>query len=208
MRKINLVEMCVDFLAGGDAPADIRGKYHPAMVEKFLEAAYSDWINEIYLESKHFTDFSRLDSFCQVYDVDVTDLGDDKWECELPFAPMQLPDNMGIRQVFYVDDETSAFSYLENNADPVFSALEVNLIDTNPEFKVVREDNAHMLKLKNLADGTTQVSVRMIVPMEEMDDFDQVPIVAGKELALFDMVAERLSKKPHPEIINDSNPDQ
>ena len=55
-----------------------------------------------------------------------------------------------------------------------------------------------------MADSTANVSVRMIVPMSYMDDFDDVPLPAGKDGALKDMVIERLMGKPKEDAINDN----
>jgi hypothetical protein len=43
MTKQNLVDLILDWLAGGDAPSDIKGKYHPEIISKHLELTKSEY---------------------------------------------------------------------------------------------------------------------------------------------------------------------
>jgi len=204
MRKIELIELCKDYLSGGDAPADVKGKYHDEVITKYVEAAYNDLLYEVYVQSEQNSDFSPFDNYTEVFTLAVVADGVNAGTIELPFPVVSLPDNMGIRQVMYTDDETSAFSYLESNSDPVWNELEVDSVDENPEFKYYREDNKHKMYLRKMVDNTTEVKVRLVVPLSYMDISHQVPIPAGKELRLVDFVVERLKGKNPEDIINDN----
>ena len=47
MKKKELVELIINYLSGGDAPAEIKGKYHPLDIEKYLEIVYNDIILQL-----------------------------------------------------------------------------------------------------------------------------------------------------------------
>lgn len=204
MRKIELIEMCKDHLAGGDAPADVKGKYHDEIITKFIEAAYEDLLYEVYIQSKKYSDFSPLDNYTETFTRTVTADGVNAGTIELPFPLVALPDNAGVRQVMYTNDESSGFSYLETNSDPVWSELEVDSVDENPEFRYYREDNKHKMYLQKMADNTTEVKVKLVVPLSYMDISHHVPMPAGKEGRVFDFVVERLRGKNTEDIINDN----
>lgn len=209
MRKIEIIELIQDFLVGGDAPADIRSRYHNEIITKHVEAAYRDLIYEVWKEAKQYSDYSQLDGYSQLFTVSVSAIDTNNGTGDLPFPPVQLPRAEGVRHVHYTDDETSDFDYVDNNRMPTFASLEVDTVLGDPYFFIEKAaDNENKIQLRNMADNTTDVSVRMIVPMSYMDDFDDVPLPAGKDGALKDMVIERLMGKPKEDAINDNVPNQ
>ena len=50
--------------------------------------------------------------------------------------------------------------------------------------------------------------MKLIVPLEEIDDFDEVMIPAGKEELLIRDTIELLMSKPPEDNINDSKPNR
>ena len=73
MRKINLIELVIDFLAGGDAPDDVKGKYHPEIIANHLALAYNEAVLESYLEGKAYSDYSILDAWARNYPINIID---------------------------------------------------------------------------------------------------------------------------------------
>lgn len=207
MRKIELIELVQDYLAGGDAPDDVRGRYHPEIISNMLAMAFNDIIMATYLEAKTYSDYSMLDSWALNYTLNITNS-----KVTLPYPPVQLPNNMGIRQVSPSDDNTNAFAYRENNANAVFAALEVGSISEKGTFYLEMETttkgNVSVLYLGNVPTGCNSVKVKMIVPFEQMDDYDYVSIPGGKDKQLIGNVIEILRSKPPEDIINDNKAEQ
>jgi len=210
MRKIELIEMVLDNLSGGDAVADVRGRYHPQMISKFLEAAYNDLIYQVVeaaIDRKNNkVDFTVVDAFAKIHrNIAVSDDADRSLKYSiLPFAPLKLPEDRGIRMICPEDDPTNPFAPVDNNSQAVFAALDVGVVDDVPtyflekmvgnEYRVYYPDDV----------VTTKVTMLLILPLSEYDDYDDIPMPAGKDLSIVDTVVERLREKPQEDVVNDN----
>jgi hypothetical protein len=203
MRKITLIELVLDHLAGGDAPDDVKGKYHPEIISNLLALAYNEVVMTTYLEGKMHSDYSVLDAWALNHTINITDNA-----VPLPYPPVQLPNGMGILQMAAGSDLTNVFAYRETNANAVFNELEVGSVSTKPFFHL--EVNAgsgthsHVLQLGKVPDGCTFVKLKMIVPFDAVDDFATISIPAGKERQLIDGVIALLREKPPEDTVNDN----
>jgi len=209
MRKIELIELVSDYLNGGDGPDDLKGRFHDQVIKKHIEAAFNGIVFKTYMEGKQYADYSVLDSWARNYSLTIQALVTGKGHVRLPYPPMQLPNNMGILQVASSKDLSLVFAYRETNSNAVFAALEVGTVSTKPFFYL--EQNAtgsgietHVLQLEKVPDGCTEVKVKMIVPLEVVDDFDQVMIPAGKEDMIIAQVMDLLRTKPPEDNVNDN----
>lgn len=209
MKKIDLIELVEDFLTGGDAPDDVKGRFHPEIIKKHIELEFRSLVFDVFLEAKRFSDYSILDSWTKKYTIGITPLNG-KADAVLPYPPMQLPDNLGIRLVCTTDSPSSAYAYRENNSHAIFSELAISRISTRPFFTIEQNDGdgneTHILKLEQIPTGVTSIDVRMIVPLDYIDDYDDISIPAGKETVLVNGVIERLAGKPSEDLINDNKP--
>lgn len=207
MRKIHLIELAQDYLSGGDAPDDVRGRYHPEILSNLLALAYNQVVMITYLEGKQYSDYSVLDAWAKNHTINITDNA-----VPLPYPPVQLPNGMGILQVACGNDLTNVFAYRETNANAVFAALEVGSVSTKPTFYLEQNtgsgNNSHVLQVSQIPDGVTSVKVKMIVPFDAIDDYETVSIPAGKEGILLDAVVELLRQKPQEDTINDNKANQ
>lgn len=207
MRKIELIELVIDYLSGGDAPADVRGHQHPEIIAKHIEAAYSELILQTFLEAKKHSDYSMLDMFSKRFTLSVTmQEGTSYGYADLPFPIMQLPKNASIREVTYTDDRASAFAPIESTANTIFSELEVNDVDDTELYWVAKDpdsNNIYKIYFDKLNDGTIEVYIKLVVPLYEFNDYDDVCFPMGKESAIFDLVIEKLRGKPPEDILND-----
>lgn len=203
MRKIELIELVQDFLAGGDAPDDVKGRYHPQIIANFCALAYNKIVFQTWLEGKTHSDYSILDAWAKSHTINIVSN-----TAPLPYPPVQLPNAMGILQVSAGSDLTNTFAYRETNANSVFNALEVGSISTKPWFYLEVNtgggNNSHLLQLGNVPEGCTSVKVKMIVPLDQIDDFTTIVIPAGKEDDLISFVIELMKQKPPEDIINDN----
>jgi hypothetical protein len=94
MKKITLIETIIDFMAS-DSAGDLKGIYHPEIVKVHLNNVFNQLIYNTWLNGKKFSDFSQLDAWSRTYLGMVVSQS----YVQLPFAPIQLPDMAGIRQV-------------------------------------------------------------------------------------------------------------
>jgi hypothetical protein len=213
MRKIELIDLISDYLNGGDGPDDIKGRFHDQIIKKHIEAAFNNVVFQTFMEGKRYQDYSTLDAWAKNYPLVINSIANGNGNVRLPYPPMQLPDNMGILQVTPSTpaDLTNAFAYRETNANAVFAALDSFLVSTKPTFYL--EQNAtgvgietHVLQLEKIPDAVTHVNVKLIVNLEFVDDFDQVPIPAGKESLIIQGVIELIRGKPPEDLVNDNKP--
>ena len=202
-----MIELAQDYLSGGDAPDDVKGRYHPEIIANLLALAYNGIVMSTYMEGKVHSDYSVLDAWAKNHTLNIVNN-----TVPLPFPPVQLPNGMGILQVSPSSDLTVAFAYRETNANAVFGVLEVGSISSKPWFYLEQNtasgNNSHLLQLGKVPDGCTAVKVKMIVPLDYIDDFETVSIPGGKEGSLLDYVVELLRQKPPEDVINDNKANQ
>ncbi|HKJ46407.1 MAG TPA: hypothetical protein VJ945_01285 [Flavobacteriaceae bacterium] len=212
MRKINLIELVQDYLAGGDVAEDLMGRYHYEIVAGHINTAYNKIVFNTYMEAKTYSDYSILDAWCKNYTLTLADVSSNKGRVKLPFPPVQLPNNMGILQVNSNGNISDAYAYRETNSHAVFSKLEVGSVSTKTFFYLEMNDQdeteTHVLKFENLPDGITDVDVKMIVPFDRIDDYDTVAMPAGKEDIIMEYVIQLMRTKPPEDTINDRKPEQ
>ena len=234
MRKIEIIELVKDYLAGGDAPDDVKGRYHDEIIANHLSTAYKRLVFDTWLEAKQFSDYSIMDVWAKEYALLTEQYGVDQTIVKLPYPPIQLPNAKGIIQVApvlvgvdpdfrYEPDYTNAFAYRETASNAVFVALEVSAVSTRPNFYLEQVDQpataidqvAYQLQLQNIPDagpappGTSRgISVKMIVPFESLDLYDTVALPAGKEDLMIRGVIELMQGKPPEDVINDSKANQ
>ena len=217
MKKINLVELVSDAL-GSEMPDDMISQFHPEIIKSALNMAYNQAVYLSWMNGKKFSDYSQLDAWTRTYELQLFNLtvtgATFSGNIRLPYPPMQLPNNMGIRQVAPSSNEALAFAYMENTAFAIFSQLDVFSIDTTPYFRLEQNDTgagieSHVLKcgkipiVYNLAPDPTMVSVKLIVPMDQIDDYDDVAIPAGQEDLLVKQTVEFLRTKQPEDTAND-----
>ena len=153
MTKQNIIETIIDFLASDNA-GDSKGQYHPAIVEVHLANVFNQAIYNAWLNGKKFSDFSQLDAWSRTYSCSVVGQSGTKAHALLPFAPVQLPDGMGLRQVNDTDNPGNVFAPIEATANVVFAELEVNTFDTTPTYSLEQNnlstgagEKSHLLRL-------------------------------------------------------------
>ena len=207
MKKVELQELIQDFLSGGDMPSDLKGRFHDEVILNHMENAYGAIVFQTWQEAKSYADYSVLDSWARNYDVSIAGA-----LAILPHPPLQLPDNRGILQVTPSDDLTNPFIYLETNAQGVHAALEVSSVLLKPSFYLEQNptsaDNTdtHQLVLANIPGGVTALKVKMIVPLGQIDLYDEAPIPSGKEILMINAVIALLKGKPMEEPSNNGLP--
>lgn len=215
MKKIQLIEAVQDFFAS-DLAGDVKGKYHPGIIAVHLSNAFNQTVYNVWLNGKKFSDFSQLDAWSRVYEANVLSQIGTKAHAFLPFAPVQLPDGMGIRQVCDHDDNTTVLAPIEATSNVVFAELEVDDMDDTATYRLEQSNlftgagqSSHLLRLERMPvtpDAITSLDIMMIVPISELDDYDDISIPASMEDNLIRQVIDLMMKKPQVDNYNDMNP--
>lgn len=208
MKKIEFIELVQDFLAGGDAGNEMRTRYHQKVIEKYISLAYNDVIRNVYLESLRYSKPDMLDVFTTPKFIDVSfDVDRQEYYSLLPTAITQIPDQAAIRLISPKTDQTLAFSYINNTSKSMWSVLEAgNLAYDVPDYYVengkVFYNNFEQYKT------LTSLLIKIVVPFEDLDWDAEVPMAAGKEFVIMEMVAKLLASKLPDDDINDNADEQ
>jgi hypothetical protein len=211
MKKITLIETIIDFMAS-DSAGDLKGIYHPEIVKVHLNNVFNQLIYNTWLNGKKFSDFSQLDAWSRTYLGMVVSQS----YVQLPFAPIQLPDMAGIRQVSDHANPANVFAPIESTSNVVFAELEVNTMDNTPTYRLElmplalitsEGELSHRLILEKLpvAPSTliTYVDVMMVVPMEVMGDYDEISLPQEMGDSIIRQVVDLMSRKGIPDTAND-----
>ena len=211
MKKIHLIESVISFLASDNA-GDLKGKYHPEEIKVWMSSAFNSIIYNAWINGKKYSEFSQLDAWSKTYEIAVLSQVGTKAHALLPFAPVQLSENAGIRQIADANNSLNVFAPMEATAEVIFAELEVNDADSTPTYSLEQNnlntgagESSHLLRLEKLPTTTpiSTIDVMMIVPFDQTDDFDDVAIPSGMEENIISQVIELMSKKPMPDTTND-----
>jgi len=210
MRKQELIDMIESRISGGDTPADVKSTIHGAIIEKHLEAIYNDLIQESYRAAVAMQDYSELDAYAKNHrGISVQDDTDRNLKySELPFPPVRLPENLGIRMVYPEDDPTNPFAHVDNNSQAILSTLDVGSVDDVPSFWIEKYAGNEYRIYYDDPGTTSTVALLMILPLNQYDDFDDIPMPSGKDMMAIDLVVERLLNKPQEDTFNNNIPNR
>jgi hypothetical protein len=221
MTKQQIIETIIDFLAS-DAAGEAKGMYHQEIVKSHLFNAFNALIYNAYVNGKKAGEFSQLDAWSRTYEVPIQNQCGKRAYCFTPFAPVQLPDGMGIRQLrnhwecpAYGEaiGATWMFAPIEATANAIFDELEVSDMDDMPTFRLEQSnlnvgagEESHMLWLENLPEAPNlinTVDILMVQNLEQLDDYDQIILPEGGEDMLVKGVINLMMGKPMPDTAND-----
>ena len=207
MLKIQHIDLILDYLSGGDAPASVRGRYHKKIIEKHIEVVYNAIIAEETKKAAITKSWSDLDAFTKAYEVDVNyENGREEYYSNLPAKVMQLSKNRGVRKIYPKKDQRYSFIYRNNNTIDIFSELEVDKIEERPRYYIESQKVYYdYIGPEMAAEG---VGMKLVVPFSEFDDNDEVALPNGKDNLIFDMVIARLIQKTEETKFNDNNIDK
>lgn len=213
MKKIHLIESIQSFLASDNA-GDQKGIYHPEEIKIWMSTAFGKIIYNAWKNGKKYNEFSQIDAWSKVYACTIAGQVGAKAYALLPFAPVQLPDGMGIRQISDTADATNVFAPIEATANVVFAELDVNTMDSTPTYSLEQNylstgagEKSHLLRLGKLpvapAVLITSVDALLVQNIEVLDDYDDVALPENGEDDLIKAVIDVMSRKQVPDTNND-----
>jgi hypothetical protein len=213
MKKIHLIEAVQSFFQS-DLLVDQKAIYHPSEIAVHLNSAFNQAVYSTWLNGKKYSDFSQLDAWSKTYVVNVLSQVGTVAYCLLPFAPVQLPNGDGIRQICNHADRTNVFAPIESTANVVFAELEVNTMDTTPTYSLEQDNHSagagypsHQLRLEKMPVAPNTIislDVLIIVGLEQLDDYDDLALPSGAEDNLIRQTVELMSRKTAPDTLTDA----
>lgn len=205
MKKIELINVIQDFLAGGDKSNAEVSRMHPEIIQKYIDMAFDKIVWEDYQMSEKKQDFSVLDSYLQSFkNVAVLyDSDRDEYYSVLPAPIGNIPLSRSVRLISPMKNQSYAFIYRANNSKTIYDELEVSAVETRPRF-YIENDNVYYDNIQY--PYISKVLVKMVATLSSLEDDEEVQMPLGTEYRIFDYVMQYLSKKlATPEDVNNDN---
>ena len=206
MTREELTEVIIDRLANGDCPQEIKGKYHPEIVDAHIGMALDYLISKVmYPEAERAGDWGMLDAYAKPFtNVEILyDAERNEKYSNLPVQPVSLPKNRGVRLISAMRDQKYRFIYRDNNSNNIFGNLDVEDVILEPRFYV--EGGRKAFYDGHLPINMDKVLMKLIVPFDQLDYEDDVTIPQGYGKLLFDMVFQSLAGIGLEKVSNDNN---
>lgn len=207
MKKKQLVELGQESLAGGDVPAELRGKYHQAVVEKFLEMAWEDILQNLFLTVG--LDRMLFDSFAKPFKCFVlndTDRGERYINLPIQLIPL-TPKQAAIRSISMYRGQNVAFAPIQNTSLPMWGEMEAMRIDDTVAYYL--EGQKIFFPGPNQPPIDGELMLKLICPFSAFEDDDQVSVPGGKNEMLFDAMYQFMNRRGNRAVeVNDNNSDQ
>ena len=202
MTKRQWIELIIDYLAGGACPADLRGKYHPRVVEELFGLVYSDIIYQVHANAVRYKDFSQFDNYVKSYgNVPVLyDQDRDEYYSVIPGAFINLPENRGIRMVAPMQSQKDKLWYTENNNADVREELEGQIVVNYMSYYIESGKTYY----RNFDSTFTKFLFKLVSPVSAFDDEDQLGLPATQATSVFNMLTDMLRKRPMEKQTNDN----
>jgi len=197
MTKQNLIDLIIHRLAGGDLVPEQIGKFHPGVVEKFVDTIYSAILYSIYRSND-----SSLDLYTKQYSVAVsTDTVVNRNYITLPAPVVELPDNKGIRMITAKQDHSFSIPVVSQQFLAAFNGMDIRFMHEDPFAWSV----GNRIYFHNLDADMTSLYLTIVVPFSTYADSDVINIPSSKGMDLVDMVFQAMIKVPEEDVANDNN---
>jgi hypothetical protein len=204
MTKEQWVSLLVDYMAGGDCPADLRGRYHPIDVADYFSLLYSSVIFQVHGNAVRYRDYAQFDSYVKAYNNVTVQYDTDRNEyyCLMPAEIISLPENRGIRSISPMKDQSTKFWYSDNNTADIYKELEVNKIINKVSYYV--EGNKVYFRNFDTNYINDGLLFKIIVSLNAIADTDEIGLPAQMSGEIFVMLTNLLKSRPAEKQTNDN----
>lgn len=177
MVKQEFIELIQDRLAGGDVPMDVRGKYHPRVIEEWVANAIK------FLIHSNRNNFSAPDisSLVQPYSVSVSEVAG---VYEGTLSPMPMG---GLETIYTVIDSNGVMVPLVKPG----AQAEIMSFLKKCSCRARVEGN----KIRFEENPGESVTVNMIPSIEDMDDDQAFNLPGDYGIRIIDMIVSYLREK-------------
>jgi hypothetical protein len=208
MTKAQLVELVISNLSGGASSSDLMSKYHPLVIEKYMDLVYQNVVNQVAINSIIFRDWGQLDQYCKtVKNVACTkDTDRNEWYSDIPLKVVEVQKNRGIRLISPMKDQKNKFWYTENATEDVWGELEARSVEDFTSF--YREGNR--VYYSNFKDDYATVGLlfKLTCPLSEFDEDDEIGVPGAKAYEFITLVRELVLKSPQEKNTEDNTSKQ
>lgn len=185
--KEQWVELINLKLNGGDAPAQIEGRYSYQEIEIYLNLAFADVLTQAWAKSPDMiSDYIRTKKCPISFDA----MRDERY-VQLNEEVLPLPENRGIVQIRQPKNPYMEFAINDVSSNSVFSQLEVGTIGERVGCYVEGKNIYFDYKLPKTVD---EVMVKYITTFEGLGDDDAVIVPGGNNQAVVDAVYRLMLK--------------
>lgn len=210
LTKANWIDLVRHNLAGGDTPAELRGEYHPRIIEKLIAIAFDSLLNSNNTKKDDLRDELGQDNWkysamTKVYFVEIKkDTDRDRYYSDLPVTPMAINNNQGIRMVCYKKEEASQF--IPRRLEDLFlmEGLDVNTLGGMTFYTLEGINKLYYSGDISGCMNGKEIMMKLAVGFDELEDTDVVGIPDGKDLEIMGLVREILMTNPPQDITNDA----
>jgi hypothetical protein len=210
MRKDQWLETVQTFMSGGTLPSDLKLRYSGAVIKNIFYLAYSEIIFDIYKGAQTSKDYGHLDNYVTVYAgtkdgiiVQKDELRGDYF-FKLPCTVIPLPENNGIRAISPIGDADRRFDYVDNITENFYINLEASKLSYEPMWYLEGSN----VRFKNYDPDMKELLVKILKPVSEFEDDDELGIPAEHSLDVFNMIVSILRKQPPEKKANNGTSKQ
>lgn len=174
-------------LSGGDAPAQIQGKYSPQEIEHYLTMAFSDVLVAAWVQDPSMlNDYIKTKNLPVKFDASRNERYIDIYEDVLP-----LPNNSGVVQIKNPLNPNMQFDLLDINSPAVFTMLEVSIVNNVPGYYI---EGQKAYFDSNLPPIVSNVLLKYITSFGGLSDTDEVIVPGGNNQPVFERVFQLMIK--------------
>jgi hypothetical protein len=210
--KIQYIDLTRHVLAGGDTPSELRGTFHPRIVEKLISMAFDSLLSTGTGRQREIMDEMganawAYDALTKPFFVEIKkDTERNRYYSDLPVTPMSLNNNQGIRMVCPKQEEETQFMPRRTSDTFLMNGLDVGQLSGLIYYTV--EGINKVYYSGNINSCWKEVMMKIAVGFDDLEDTDIVTIPEGKDLQIFDIVRQILMNQPPQDITNDSAAEQ
>lgn len=201
MTKANFIDLMRHRLSGGSMTPDLESKYHKEIISLYISSAFNEIIYSTFRKSAN-----DLDLYIQTF-KNVPVFFDSELNVKysiLPSKVIQIPGGNGVRRISPMQESSTTFKPLSDNAKSVLQRADVGEIGVETWFS----NNNDRIEYYNISEDITKVLVKIIVPFSELEDDDEFPTPSGADTKIFNIILGMMGEMPPQDLANDNNPKQ
>ena len=205
MTKEEWIELIKDAVNGGDAPDERVRRFHPVIIEKTIEVAFTQFLCQPDMGNNMKTVAEwKLDSLTKVYPLTVQCKGGKNY-IELPKSMAIMKNQQHIRKISNDKDTSAVFVPRSISGSIIFGDLCINDVSNSIPYTVVGN------RMYFDADGIKEkqsLTLFLVMNFSAFDYDEEVNIPGEYQQAVFLGVRQLLSNRPPEDNINDNNNNQ
>lgn len=211
MTKGQFIELVKRNLQGGDAPAELLGRFDPREIELYISMAFDSLINQNPSEKNQYRqelglDNWKYDNLTKVFFVPILDDPNRKKRySEIPAHVVSVIDNNGIRMIYPKYEEQTVFLPRKATDNFLMDGLDVNQLSGLIYYTV---ENRKVYYSGDINCDWTEVAMKLALKFTEFEDTDEVEVPDGTDIQIMSMVLQLMLGKPPMDIVNDGTAQQ